>query len=385
MHGEAHKSKRFYLSPPHMGGFEQQFIEEAFSTNWIAPLGPNVDAFEQEMAEYIGAEHTVALSSGTAALHLALILCGVGPGDVVLGSTLTFIASVNPILYCGATPAFVDSETESWNMDPELLAEELERRDRSGTLPKAVVVVHVYGQSANMGPILESCARYEIPVIEDAAEALGATYGDKKVGTLGRFGVYSFNGNKIITTSGGGVLVCQSEEDAERAKKLAVQAREPAPHYEHREVGYNYRLSNVLAGIGRGQLRVLEDWIATTRRNFAHYKARLSARAGIEFMPEATWGRHTRWLTTLTVDSEAFGADREQIRLALEEENIEARPIWKPMHVQPVFKDCECVGGAVSEDLFARGLCLPSGSSMTEHDLARVVSVVRAMCPGAAP
>jgi pyridoxal phosphate-dependent aminotransferase EpsN len=363
-----------------MSGFEHQFVEEAFSTNWIAPVGPNIDAFEQEVAEYIGAAQTVALSSGTAALHLSLILCGVTPGDIVLGSTLTFVASVNPILYCGAMPAFVDSEAESWNMDPELLTEELERRARNGTLPKAVVVVHVYGQSANMGPILESCARYEIPVIEDAAEALGATYGDRKVGTLGRFGVLSFNGNKVITTSGGGMLVTASDLLARRARRLATQAREPAAHYEHSEVGYNYRMSNVLAGIGRGQLRVVDERVTARRRNFDYYARGLEGLPGLEFMPEASWGHHTRWLTTLTIDKEAFGADREQVRLALEEENIEARPIWKPMHMQQVFKNCESVGGAVSERLFARGLCLPSGSGMTESDLARVVVAVRTAC-----
>jgi pyridoxal phosphate-dependent aminotransferase EpsN len=355
-----------------MSGLEQQFIEEAFSTNWIAPLGPNVDAFERELGEYVGARHTVALSSGTAAIHLALILCGVGPGDVVLGSTLTFVASVNPVLYVGATPAFIDSDVESWNMDPNLLTEDLERRARNGTLPKAVVVAHLYGQPANMGPILEASDRYEIPVIEDAAEALGATYGEKKVGTLGRFGVYSFNGNKIITTSGGGMLVCQNAEDAERAKKLATQAREPAPHYEHREVGYNYRLSNVLAGIGRGQLRVLEDRIVRRRENFDFYRWQLGELPGVELNREAPWGRHTRWLTVCTINAAGFGATRDDVRVALERENIEARPVWKPMHLQPLMSRYPCAAGFVAERVFDRGLCLPSSSSLTEAERSRV-------------
>jgi len=375
---------RLYLSPPHLGDSERAFVAEAFDSNWIAPLGPNVDAFEVEFGQYTGASNAVALSSGTAGLHLALLLAGVERGDTVLGSDLTFAASANAVVYAGAEPVFVDSERESWNLDPELLADDLRRRASAGQLPAAVVVVHVFGQAANLGPILEACAEYEVPVIEDAAEALGSTYQGKAVGTFGLLGVYSFNGNKIITTSGGGMLVAADDELARRARKLAMQSREPAPHYEHVEIGFNYRLSNVLAGIGRGQLQVLEDRIAARRRNFDYYARHLGDLPGIQFMPEAPWGRHTRWLTTLTIDPDEFGADREQLRLAMEQQNIEARPVWKPMHMQPVFNGCVCLGGRVSEDLFTRGLCLPSGSNMTEEDLERVVSAVHSLCPAAA-
>lgn len=375
---------RLYLSPPHLGDSERAFVAEAFDSNWIAPLGPNVDAFEDEFGQYTGASNAVALSSGTAGLHLALLLAGVERGDVVLGSDLTFAASANAVVYSGAEPVFVDSERESWNLDPELLADDLRRRASAGQLPAAVVVVHVFGQAANLGPILEACAEYEVPFIEDAAEALGSTYQGKAVGTFGLLGAYSFNGNKIITTSGGGMLVTADARLARRARKLATQSREPAPHYEHVEIGYNYRLSNVLAGIGRGQLQVLEDRIAARRRNFDYYARHLGGLPGIQFMPEAPWGRHTRWLTTLTIDPDEFGADREQLRLAMEEQNIEARPVWKPMHMQPVFNGCVCLGGKVSEDLFTRGLCLPSGSNMREEDLERVVSAVHSLCPAAA-
>ena len=372
---------RIYLSPPHLGSAERGFVAEAFDSNWVAPLGPNVDAFELELAEYTGTSHAVALSSGTAGLHLALLLAGVEPGDVVLGSDLTFVASANAVLYSGAEPVFVDSERDSWNLDPELLADELRRRASTGRLPAAVVVVHVFGQSANLDPILGSCAEFGLPVVEDAAEALGATYRGKSVGTFGRLGVFSFNGNKIITTSGGGMLVTEDSELADRARKLATQSREDAAHYEHDEIGYNYRLSNILAGVGRGQLQVLEERIATRRNIYDFYRQHLGDLPGIEFMPEAPWGRHTRWLTTLTIDPESFGADREQLRLALEQQNIEARPVWKPMHMQPLFSGCEFVGGGVSEELFSRGLCLPSGSNMTDGDLERVVSAIRSQCP----
>lgn len=368
---------RIYLSTPHMGGDEEQFVAEAFATNWIAPLGPHVDMFEREFAGVVGSSHAAALSSGTAALHLALILAGVGPGDEVLVSTLTFSASVNPILYLGATPVFVDSERVSWNMDPALLADELEARARTGRLPRAVVVVHLYGQSADMDPIVEACERHGVTLLEDAAEALGTTYKGRAPGTFGRAGIYSFNGNKIITTSGGGMLVSEDEALVHRARKLATQARDPAAHYEHSEIGYNYRLSNVLAGIGRGQLKVLEDRVSARRSNFEFYVEALGGLPGIEFMPEAPWGRHTRWLTTLTIDPEAFGADREEVRLALEAENIEARPVWKPMHLQPVFERYPVIGGEVSAQLFRDGLCLPSGSNLGCNDLERVVEVVR--------
>ena len=367
---------RIYLSPPHLGSLEQQFVQEAFDTNWIAPVGPHVDAFEHAFAEKLGAGHAVAVTSGTAALHLALILNGVEAGDDVFVSTMTFCASVNPILYLGARPVFVDSERESWNMDVDLLTEELGRRAEAGILPKAVVLVHIYGQCADIEPIRLVCEQYNVVLIEDAAEALGATYRGQPAGTFGKTGIFSFNGNKIITTSGGGMLVTEDDAFASHARKLATQAREPASHYEHAEVGYNYRMSNVLAGIGRGQLAVLDDRIDARRRNFDFYHEHLRDLPGLAFMPEAPWGRATRWLTCLTVDPVAFGADREAARLALEELNIEARPVWKPMHLQPVYQDFDVVGGAVAEELFAKGLCLPSGSNLRDEDLDRIIDVV---------
>jgi dTDP-4-amino-4,6-dideoxygalactose transaminase len=375
---EGTQKKRMYLSSPHMGDREQAFVAEAFATNWVAPVGPHVGAFEQEFCNVVGAKHAAAVSSGTAALHLALQLVGVGTGDEVLVSTLTFSASANPVRYLGARPTFVDSERASWNMDPALLAETLDRRARAGRLPKAVVLVHLYGQSADIDPILAACERHGVPLVEDAAEALGTTYKGRTPGSFGKAGIFSFNGNKIITTSGGGMLVSADKSLIDHAVKLATQARDPAPHYEHSEVGYNYRLSNVLAGIGRGQLLVLEERVKARRRNFDYYLSHLGDLPGIAFMPEAPWGRHTRWLTTLAIDSAKFGADREAVRVALERENIEARPVWKPMHLQPVFKGCECVGGAVAEHLFEQGLCLPSGSNLNEEDLASVVQIVRA-------
>jgi dTDP-4-amino-4,6-dideoxygalactose transaminase len=371
-------TSRIYLSPPHMSGREQEYIAEAFASNWIAPLGPHVDAFEQEFCQSVGARHALALSSGTAALHLALRLTGVGPGDEVLVSTLTFSASVNPILYEGGRPTFIDSERESWNMDPHLLAETLAARAKAGRLPKAVVAVHLYGQSANLEPILAACRQYDVPLIEDAAEALGATYQGRSPGTFGHAGIFSFNGNKIITTSGGGMLVADDREFIDHARKLATQARDPAPHYQHSEIGYNYRLSNILAGVGRAQLQVLPERVQARRRNFAFYQEALGHLAGIGFMPEAAWGCHNRWLTVILIDPTRFGADREAVRLALEAENIEARPVWKPMHRQPVFAAYECVGGAVAEALFRDGLCLPSGSNLTAADLARVSAAVGA-------
>lgn len=375
------KRPRIYLSPPHLSGEEVRYILEALTTNWVAPVGPHVDAFEREFAAAVGSPYALAVSSGTAGLHLALIEAGVGPGDDVLVSTLTFAASVNPICYLGARPVFIDSEPLSWNMDPELLREELDQRARNGRLPKAVVVVHLYGQSADLDPIAAACARYEVPLIEDAAEALGATYKGRSPGTVGFAGVYSFNGNKIITTSGGGMLVSADEALVRHARKLASQARDPAPHYEHSEIGYNYRMSNILAGIGRAQLRVLHDRVRARRRNFEFYREALGDLAGISFQPEAPWGTHTRWLTCVLIDPQEFGADRETVRQALESENIESRPVWKPMHLQPVFGDCPRVGGQVAENLFRRGLCLPSGSNLTEDDLFRVVDAIR-RCAG---
>ncbi|RKG76976.1 aminotransferase class I/II-fold pyridoxal phosphate-dependent enzyme [Corallococcus sp. CA049B] len=372
-------SSRIYLSSPHLGTLERGYVDDAFASNWIAPLGPHVDAFQEEFARCVGTPHALALSSGTAALHLALQLVGVGPGDDVLVSTLTFSASVNPIRYLGACPVFIDSERTSWNMDPALLEEELAMRARLGRLPRAVVVVHLYGQSADLDPLMATCDRYGVPVVEDAAEALGSTYKGRTPGTVGRVGIYSFNGNKILTTSGGGMLVSADGELVQHALKLATQARDTAPHYQHSEVGYNYRMSNVLAAIGRGQLHVLEDRVAARRANHAFYAEAFRDLPGIQFMPEAPWGRHTRWLTTVTIDPEAFGADREAVRVALERENIEARPVWKPMHLQPVFANFERRRGSVAEDLFRHGLCLPSGSNLTRQELERVVAGVRAV------
>ncbi|WP_373540715.1 DegT/DnrJ/EryC1/StrS family aminotransferase [Chamaesiphon sp.] len=369
-------AKPILLSTPHMGDREHKFVTEAFETNWIAPVGPHVDAFEREFCQIVGASHATAVTSGTAALHLALKLVGVGVGDEVFCSSLTFSASANPIAYLGAKPVFIDSDRLSWNMNPELLQAALAQRAQVGKLPKAVILVHLYGQSADIDPILAACQQYDVPMIEDAAEALGATYKGRSPGTFGKIGIFSFNGNKIITTSGGGMLVSEDASITSKAKFLATQARDPAPHYQHSEIGYNYRLSNVLAGIGRGQLLVLSDRVAARRRNCEVYERVLGQLPGVEFMPEAPWGSATRWLTCLTIDPVAFGADREQIRLALAEEQIEARPVWKPLHMQPIFKDCDCFGGEVSEDLFDRGLCLPSGSNLSDEDLECVTSAI---------
>lgn len=373
---------RIYLSPPHMSGLEMEFVKQAFESNWIAPAGPHVDAFEREFAELNGAGYALAVSSGTAALHLALRIVGVGPGDEVLCSSLTFCASATPIVYQGARPVFIDSQLDSWNMDPELLHEELRRCGEAGELPKAVVVVHVYGESADMDPIMESCAKYDIPVIEDAAEALGATYKRKRPGFLGLAGAFSFNGNKIITTSGGGMLFSEDEAVISKARFLATQARDPAPHYQHSEIGYNYRMSNVLAAIGRGQLKVLEERVNQSRRVFELYQDRLGALPGLTFMPEREYGRSTRWLTCATIDPEKFGATREEVRLRLEENNIDSRPLFKPLHMQPVFSECRVCGGSVSERLFRQGLCLPSGTAMTGEDIDFVCDVITSVYRG---
>ncbi len=369
-------TKPILLSTPHMGEHEYKFVTEAFATNWIAPIGPHVDAFEQEFCQTVGASNAAAVTSGTAALHLALKLVGVGVGDEVFCSSLTFSASANPIAYLGAKPVFIDSDRISWNMDPNLLVAALEQKAKLGKLPKAVILVHLYGQSADIDPILKACEQYGVPMIEDAAEALGATYKGKSPGTFGKIGIFSFNGNKIITTSGGGMLVSEDPAITAKARFLATQARDPAPHYQHSEIGYNYRLSNVLAGIGRGQLMVLKDRVDARRHNCEVYEQALAQVPGIEFMPEAPWSYATRWLTCLTIDPVAFGADREQVRLALADAQIEARPVWKPLHMQPVFQDCECFGGDVSEDLFERGLCLPSGSNLTDAELQRVIDTI---------
>ncbi|MCD4728427.1 MAG: aminotransferase class I/II-fold pyridoxal phosphate-dependent enzyme [Pirellulales bacterium] len=369
--------ERVYLSPPHMSSHERTLLLDAFDSNWIAPMGPHVDAFEQEFAALVGTNQAIALSSGTAALHLALILLGVGAGDEVLTSTFTFAATTNAITYVGAKPVLIDSEPTTWNMDPDLLADELRVRARLNRLPKAVVVVDLYGQCADYEPIRQTCARYDVPIIEDAAEALGATYAGRSAGTFGAMGVFSFNGNKIITTSGGGMLVCDSAYLAERARFLATQARDPAPHYQHSQIGYNYRMSNLLAAVGLGQLRVLEDRVAARRANFQLYHDSLADLPGIAFMPEHPHGRSTRWLTCVTIDPQRFGATREDVRLALEAANIESRPTWKPMHLQPAFSACRVRGGAVAEHIFQHGLCLPSGSNLTGEDLSRVTNIVR--------
>ena len=365
------------LSTPHIGEEEQKFVREAFDTNWVAPVGPHIDAFEREFSCIVGSQYSAALSSGTAALHLALKLAGVGAGDEVFCSTFTFIASVSPITYLGATPVFIDSDRLSWNMDPNLLADALAHRDKIGKLPKALVLVHLYGQSADLEPISQLCDRYGVILIEDAAEALGATYKNTSPGTWGRAGIFSFNGNKIITTSGGGMLVSNDSELVAKAKFLATQARDPEPHYEHTEIGFNYRLSNICAGIGRGQLKVLEARIAARRRNFAFYRAELTGLPGVEFMPEADYGRCTRWLSCLTFDPQVAGIDRETVRLRLLEQQIETRPVWKPMHLQPVFTDCESIDNGVAEDLFAKGLCLPSGSNLSDRELERVTAEIQ--------
>jgi dTDP-4-amino-4,6-dideoxygalactose transaminase len=352
---------------------------DAFDSNWVAPLGPHVDAFEREFAEKIGVAEAVALSSGTAALHLALLLQDVQPGDEVLTSTLTFAATANAIRYVGANPVFIDSSPDSWNMDPALLADELEECARRGRLPKAVIAVDVFGQCADYASIVKTCRFYEVPLIEDAAEALGATYRGRPAGSFGEIGCFSFNGNKIITTSGGGMLVTDSADWAKRARFLSTQARDPAPHYEHSVVGYNYRMSNLLAAVGRGQLRVLDERVNRRRQIFTYYERQLGSLPGILFMPELDGSRSTRWLTCMVVDPVELGVTREEIRLALDGENIEARPVWKPMHAQPAFAHFRKRGGSVADRLFELGLCLPSGSSLTDAELARIVGIIQSL------
>lgn len=373
------KQKRIYLSSPHMSGQELELVKEAFASNWIAPLGPHVDAFEKDVAQYVGVTHAAALSSGTAAIHLALRLLQIEPGDEVLCSTFTFSASANPIAYEGALPVFIDSQKQDWNMDPALLREELYESARRGKLPKAVIVVDLYGQCADYDAIVATCAEYDVPIIEDSAEALGATYKGRMAGSFGKFGVFSFNGNKIITTSGGGMLVSEDADLIQQARFLATQARDSAPHFQHSQIGYNYRLSNVLAAIGRGQLQALPQRVSSRRSNFEEYKAALSHLPGISFMPISELGQPNYWLSCIVVDPALFGATREDIRLALEQENIEARPVWKPMHLQPVFQGCRVRGGSVATDIFDQGLCLPSGSNLCEDDLERVIATIHAV------
>jgi dTDP-4-amino-4,6-dideoxygalactose transaminase len=362
-----------------MSDAERALLLEAFDSNWVAPLGPQVDLFEREFAEKMQVKYAVALSSGTASLHLALLLMGVRRGDEVITSTFTFTATANAIAYCGATPVFIDSEPGSWNMDPTLLAEELEYCARLGAPPRAVLAVDIIGQCADYEPIQKTCRFYDVPLIEDAAEALGATYRGRPAGTFGEIACFSFNGNKIITTSGGGMLVTNREEVAKKAKFLASQARDAAPHYEHSELGYNYRLSNLLAAVGRGQLQVLEDRVDRRRANFEFYREALEDVPGIQFMPESSLGRSTRWLTCVLIEPAEFGAANENIRVRLEEDNIESRPLWKPLHMQPLYAGCRIRGGTISEALFREGLCLPSGSNLSQDDLTRIVSIIRSV------
>lgn len=367
------KSK-IWLSSPHMGGNEQKYIKEAFDTNWIAPLGPNVDSFENELAKYLNVKYVTALSSGTAAIHLALIILGVRPGDEVIASSFTFSATINPIMYLNAIPVLVDSEEDSWNMSPELLEEAIIDRISKGKKPKAIIIVHLYGMPARIIELLSISKKFGIPVIEDAAEALGSKYDCKACGTFGDLGILSFNGNKIITTSGGGALLSNNSEYIKKAKFLSTQAREKAPYYQHTQIGYNYRMSNILAGIGRGQLEVIEDRIAKRRSNFNFYLNNLNRLTAVSFLQEREPHFSNRWLTTIIVDPiKGKGISNEDIQRILAEDNIETRPLWKPMHLQPIFKKYPAYLNGVSERLFNLGICLPSGSNMSEQDLERVL------------
>jgi len=370
---------KIWLSSPHMGANEFNNIKEAFDTNWIAPLGPHVDGFERDLANFLGEEvHVAALSSGTAALHLALIMLGVQAGDEVICQSMTFSASANPIAYQGATPVFVDSEEHTWNMSPELLEKAIEDRLSKGKKPKAIIVVHLYGMPAEMDRIMEIANRYNIPVVEDAAEALGSSYKGCMLGTFGAMSILSFNGNKIITTSGGGALVSSNEDWIKQSRFLATQARDAAPHYQHSHIGYNYRMSNICAAIGRGQMEVLPDRVQQRRANYTFYKEAFADLPAIQFADEPNGDYYSnRWLSTILVD-ETKGVSREDIRLALEAENIESRPLWKPMHLQPVFEGAPFYGNGTSERLFEKGLCLPSGSNMTSDERERVVEKIKA-------
>lgn len=367
--------KRIYLSPPHMLGHEKEMLLDAFDSNWIAPLGPHVNAFEKEFAEAVNVKHAVALSSGTAALHLALLLAGVKEGDEVLTSSFTFVATTNAIKYVGAEPVFIDSDEATWNMDPNLLEEELKECHRKGKRPAAVLVVDIVGQCANYEAITRICKQYDVPIIEDAAEALGAKYHAKPAGTFGEMACFSFNGNKIITTSGGGMLVTDNEDWAKQARHLATQAREDVPYYEHTKIGFNYRMSNLLAAVGRGQLSGLEGIVKKRRAIFDYYKQELGTQPGLTWMPEPNGFFSTRWLSCLLIDQEQFKASNEDVRNHLESHNIESRQLWKPMHLQPVFSDCRRRGGRVAESLFATGLSLPSGTGLTTEDLDRIIKI----------
>jgi len=372
---------KIWLSLAHMSGQEQKYIQEAFDTNWVVPLGPNVDGFERDLEDFLGLERgrVVALSAGTAAIHLALVQLGVTRDDEVICQSFTFSASANPITYQGARPVFVDSEPETWNMDPVLLRKAIEdRMAKTGKKPKAIIPVHLYGMPAKIHEITSIANEYQIPVLEDAAEALGAEYKGQKCGTFGEFACLSFNGNKMITTSGGGALVCRTAEEAKRTKFFATQARDNAPHYQHSKIGYNYRMSNICAGIGRGQMYVLEDHIKARCSNHAFYKEQLKDFPGISFLvnPNSDF-QSNHWLTCIIIEPSVAGFTREDLRLKMEGANIETRPLWKPMHLQPVFKECPYYGDNVSEGLFDKGLCLPSGPLLTQEDLERVIDVVR--------
>lgn len=368
---------KIWLSSPHMGGTEQKYVQEAFDTNWVAPLGPNVTGFEEDLAAYLKEGHVGALSSGTAALHLALILLGVVPGDEVICQSMTFSASANPIAYLGAIPVFVDSEADTWNMSPEYLEIAIKDRISKGKKPKAIIPVHLYGMPGKMDEILEIAGRYDIPVVEDAAEALGSVYKGRMCGTFGQMSILSFNGNKIITTSGGGALVAKDAAAIQKAVFLSTQARDPAPHYQHSHIGYNYRMSNIVAGIGRGQMEVLQERVDKRRDIFNKYQVALQNIPGITFALEQEGMISNRWLSAILIDPALTnGVTRERIRLALDVDNIESRPLWKPMHMQPVFADAPYYGDGTSERLFEDGLCLPSGSNMKDEEFDRIIKII---------
>jgi dTDP-4-amino-4,6-dideoxygalactose transaminase len=371
---------RVYLSPPDVGDEERRMLLEALDSGWIAPLGPHVDLFERELAQRIGVPYAVALSSGTAALHLALLIVGVGPGDEVLMPTFTFVATANAATYIGARPVLVDCDVDTWQLAPVLVEEELRERARRGTLPRAVVTVDLYGQTADYGRLVPVCEKYGVPIVEDAAEALGASHRGAAAGSFGASGVFSFNGNKIITTSGGGMLVTRDKGLADRARHLATQAREPEAHYEHVDLGFNYRMSNLLAALGVAQLRGLDGRMARRHAVNQAYRNALGALPGISFMPRAEYGEPNDWLTCVLIDPDRYGATREDIRVALEEQDIESRPTWKPLHLQPLFADTRVIGGDVAARIFDEGLCLPSGSSLTDTDIDRVVGVIERLC-----
>jgi pyridoxal phosphate-dependent aminotransferase EpsN len=369
--------QRILLSVPHMGGEEQAFVAEAFASNWLSTVGPNLTAFEREFEERFGFP-AVAVSSGTAAIHLGLRVLGVKAGDEVLCSDLTFVASANPIRYLGAEPVLIDSNYETWNMDPQCLEDALRSKARRGRLPRAAIVVHLFGQCADMDPIVELCSRYGVPILEDAAETLGGEYKGRPAGTLGEVGAFSFNGNKIITTTGGGMLVCRDRKESDKARFWSIQARNPGLAYDHSEIGYNYRMSNVLAGIGRGQLRVLDKRVQQRRAVAFRYRDAFQDLPGISLMPQADYGLHTNWLSCFLIDAGEFGCDRDELIHHLDAAGIESRPVWKPMHLQPLYAGCEVYSARVAEDLFRRGICLPSSSNLSLREQLYVIEQVRA-------